>query len=79
MDLTNARSCLFFYSESLLIEHFILFLCYTWIGCAFALIIFACNYFFCRSEDCAFDVVLVQLVRVMTLLCIFTLLFVSSM
>jgi hypothetical protein len=60
-------------------EHFILFLCYTWTGCAFALILFALNYFFCTNEDCAFSVVLIQLVRVMTLLCIVTLLFVSSM
>mmetsp|Transcript_43621 Transcript_43621/g.48875 ORF Transcript_43621/g.48875 Transcript_43621/m.48875 type:complete len:380 (+) Transcript_43621:129-1268(+) len=60
-------------------KHFILFLCYTWIGCAFALIIFALNYFFCNSEDCTFDNILVQLVRVMTVLCIATFLFVSSM
>lgn len=60
-------------------EHFILFLCYTWIGCAFSLIIFSLNYFFCNSEDCAFDVILVQLVRVMTVIDIATLLFVSSM
>ena len=60
-------------------KHFILFLCYTWTGCAFALLIFACNYFFCNSQDCQFSPVLMQLVRVMTLLCIGTLLFVSSM
>jgi hypothetical protein len=60
-------------------EHFILFLCYTWIGCAFALILFALNYFFCNTDQCQFDVILVQLVRVMTLLCVVTLLFVSSM
>jgi hypothetical protein len=60
-------------------EHFILFLSYTWIGCAYALILFAINYFFCSSEQCIFDIILVQLVRVMTILCIVTLLFVSSM
>jgi len=60
-------------------KHFILFLVYTWVGCAFALIIFGLNYFFCNSEECTFDIILVQLVRVMTLLCIVTLLFVSSM
>jgi hypothetical protein len=65
--------------ENILAEHFILFLCYTWIGCVYALVLFALNYFFCSSEDCQFDVILMQLVRVMTLLCIVTLLFVSSM
>lgn len=61
------------------IEHFILFLCYTWLGCSFALIIFAINYFFCNTEVCTFPFVLIQLVRFMTILCIITLLFVSSM
>ncbi len=56
-----------------------MFLCYTWIGCAFSLIIFSLNYFFCDNENCAFDIILVQLVRVMTLIDIATLLFVSSM
>ena len=37
------------------------------------------NYFFCNSADCTFDSILVQLVRVMTVLCVATLLFVSSM
>lgn len=60
-------------------KHFILFLCYTWIGCAFALIIFALNYFFCNNENCTFDLVLTQLVRIMTLLCIAAILFTSSM
>ena len=60
-------------------KHFILFLVYTWTGCAYALIIFAGNYFFCDSDDCVFSLVLVQLVRAMTLLCIMTLLFTSSM
>ena len=60
-------------------EFFILFLIYTWIGCAFSLTIFATNYFFCTSEECVFPLVLMQLVRFMTLLCVGTLLFVSSM
>ena len=37
------------------------------------------NYFFCNSEDCTFDVILIQLVRVMTVLVTATFLFVSSM
>lgn len=60
-------------------EHFILFLIYTWIGCTFALIIFALNYFFCDNEDCMFSPILIHLVRIMTFLCLATLLFVSSM
>jgi hypothetical protein len=60
-------------------EHFILFLIYIWIGCVYALIIFAGNYFFCASDKCMFPIVLMQLVRFMTVLCIVTLLFVSSM
>lgn len=60
-------------------KHFILFLIYTWIGCTFALIIFALNYFFCDNEDCMFSPILIHLVRIMTFLCLATLLFVSSM
>jgi len=60
-------------------EHFILFLCYTWIGCTYVLILFAINYFFCSSEECVFSTVLVQLVRIMTVIGICTFLFVSSM
>ena len=60
-------------------EHFVLFLCYTWIGCTFALVLFAINYFFCTSDECIFSTVLIQLVRVMTVLCLCTFLFVSSM
>lgn len=63
----------------LLAEHFILFLCYTWCGCAFALVLFSLNYFFCNDDTCQFSSVLIQLVRVMTLLCLGTLMFVSSM
>jgi hypothetical protein len=60
-------------------EHFILFLCYTWVGAVFALLIFAWNYFLCASESCTFNVVLIQLVRAMTFICICSLLFTSSM
>lgn len=60
-------------------KHFILFLVYTWIGCVFALVLFSLNYFFCESADCEFSTVLVQLVRLMTVLCLCTLVFVSSM
>jgi hypothetical protein len=71
--------CIFLLCFFVSAEHFILFLCYTWIGCTFALLIFSMNYFFCNSADCTFDSILVQLVRVMTVLCVATLLFVSSM
>lgn len=60
-------------------EHFILFLCYTWTGCAYALLVFGINYFFCNSDECVFPDLIVLLVRVMTILCIMTMLFVSSM
>mmetsp|Transcript_30964 Transcript_30964/g.64728 ORF Transcript_30964/g.64728 Transcript_30964/m.64728 type:complete len:336 (+) Transcript_30964:410-1417(+) len=60
------------------LKSFVLFLCYTWIGSALALVIFGCNYFFCREESCEFSGVLVYLVRVMTLLCIGSLLFTST-
>jgi len=61
------------------LKSFILFLCYTWIGSAFSLIIFASNYFFCRDERCEFTGVLIQLVRVMTLICTGSIMFTSSM
>mmetsp|Transcript_18763 Transcript_18763/g.30651 ORF Transcript_18763/g.30651 Transcript_18763/m.30651 type:complete len:412 (+) Transcript_18763:25-1260(+) len=61
------------------LKSFILFLCYTWVGSALALIIFGCNYFLCRDESCEFEGVLIQLVRVMTVICIGSILFVSSM
>jgi len=60
-------------------KHFILFLCYTWTGATFALLIFSTNYFFCNSEECNFSTVLVQLVRAMTVICIGSVLFTSSM
>jgi len=40
---------------------------------------FGWNYFFCSSEECTFSPVLIQLVRAMTVLCLGTLVFVSSM
>mmetsp|Transcript_26604 Transcript_26604/g.56215 ORF Transcript_26604/g.56215 Transcript_26604/m.56215 type:complete len:422 (-) Transcript_26604:94-1359(-) len=61
------------------LKPFILFLGYTWIGSALALIIFGCNYFLCSEKSCEFDGVLVQLVRFMTILCIGSILFTSSM
>lgn len=60
-------------------KHFILFLLYTWSSSALALCIFGWNYFLCADEDCEFDIFLVQLVRVMTVICLGTLLFTSSM
>ena len=60
-------------------KHFILFLFYTWLGSALALLIFGWNYFLCSDESCQFSNVLIQLVRVMTFICIATLLFTSSM
>ena len=61
------------------LKSFILFLVYTWIGSALALMIFGCNYFFCNKESCEFTGVLVQLVRIMTVICVGSLLFTSSM
>jgi hypothetical protein len=61
------------------LKYFVLFLCYAWVGCALSLMIFACNYFFCRNESCEFEGVLVNLVRIMTVICIAGILFVSSM
>jgi len=61
------------------LKHFILFLVYTWLGCALSLFIFAWNYFLCSDERCEFSNILVELVRVMTVICIVTLLFTSSM
>uniref|UniRef100_A0A7S1Y3T6 Palmitoyltransferase n=1 Tax=Grammatophora oceanica TaxID=210454 RepID=A0A7S1Y3T6_9STRA len=60
-------------------KHFILFLGYTWTGSSLALLIFAWNYFLCESEICVFNVVLVQLVRAMSVICVGSLLFTSSM
>lgn len=61
------------------LKHFLLFLLYVWTSSAYALLLFGINYFFCGSDACAFDGIVVQLVRVMTLLCIFALIFTSNM
>lgn len=61
------------------LKSFVLFLCYAWVGSALSLVIFACNYFFCRDEGCEFEGVLVNLVRIMTVICVASILFVSSM
>lgn len=61
------------------LKSFVLFLCYAWVGCALSLMIFACNYFFCTDEKCEFEGVLVNLVRMMTIICVMGILFVSSM
>jgi len=60
-------------------KSFILFLVYTWIGSAFALLIFGCNYFMCADDSCEFSGGLVLLVRFMTVICTGSLLFTSSM
>uniref|UniRef100_A0A7S1FSP2 Palmitoyltransferase n=1 Tax=Corethron hystrix TaxID=216773 RepID=A0A7S1FSP2_9STRA len=61
------------------LKHFILFLIYTWICSAFALCLLGWNYFMCASDDCEFNVILTQLVRVMTVLGVGAFLFTSSM
>ena len=61
------------------LKHFFLFLLYTWLCSAFLLLLLGWNYFFCADETCTFTVVLVQLVRVMTLLSVGAFLFTSSM
>lgn len=60
-------------------KHFFLFLIYTWTCSVFSLLLLGWNYFFCSSDDCAFNIVLVQLVRIMTILSILAFLFTSSM
>ena len=62
-----------------LLEHFFLFLIYTWTCSAYALSLFGWNYFFCADEDCTFHPLVVHLVRVMTVLCFAAFLFTSSM
>jgi len=61
------------------LKHFCLFLLYSWTCSAFALSLLGWNYFFCAEDTCMFQPVLVQLVRVMTLLCMGAFLFTSSM
>ena len=62
-----------------LLEHFVLFLIYTWLCSAYSLTLFGWNYFFCADEDCTFHPVVVHLVRVMGFLCVGAFLFTSSM
>lgn len=61
------------------LKHFLLFLVYTWICSVYALTLLWWNYFFCADESCVFQIVLLQLVRLMTLLGVGTFLFTSSM
>jgi hypothetical protein len=60
-------------------KHFFLFLIYTWSCTVVALCLMGSNYFFCSSQDCEFNIVLTQLVRIMTILSICAFLFTSSM
>lgn len=60
-------------------KHFILFLVYTWTCSVFSLVLLGWNYFFCTTEDCTYHPILVQLVRVMTVLSVGSFLFTSSM
>ena len=59
-------------------KHFVLFLIYTWTASVLALAYFGINYFFCHQESCEFTGLLIHLVRLMTVLCFATLLFVST-
>jgi len=59
-------------------KHFVLFLLYTWIGCVLALLHFGCNYFWCNDASCEFTGLEIVLVRIMTVLCLGTLVFVST-
>lgn len=61
------------------LKHFFLFLIYTWTCSVYCLVLLGWNYFFCADDDCEFNVVLTQLVRIMTVLCIGAFLFTSSM
>lgn len=61
------------------LKHFLLFLIYTWTCAAFSLALLGANYFFCADETCAFNLVMTQLVRIMTVLSVGALLFTSSM
>jgi hypothetical protein len=61
------------------LKHFILFLVYTWLTNAMALMLLGYNYFFCVTEDCTFTTLLVQLARIMTIVSTGSLLFTSSM
>lgn len=67
------------FSDFYQIEHFLLFLVYTWTCAAYSLGLFGWNYFFCADEDCTFHPIVVHLVRIMTFLCVGAFLFTSSM
>jgi len=60
-------------------KHFLLFLVYTWTCSVFLLLLLGWNYFFCAQEECVFNLVLTQLVRLMTVLSVGSFLFVSRM
>jgi hypothetical protein len=61
------------------LKHFILFLLYTWCCTAYSLILLGYNYFTCATEECMFNIVLLQLARLMTILNVAFFLFTSSM
>ena len=60
-------------------KHFLLFLIYTWSCSCFSLSVLGWNYFFCAEDTCEFNLVLTQLVRIMTILSVGAFLFTSSM
>lgn len=60
------------------LKYFLLFLAYTWMCSVFCLTLLGYNYFFCTSEDCVFNTVLTQLVRIMTVLSVGAFLFVRT-
>ena len=61
------------------LKHFLLFLVYTWTCSVYALTLLGWNYFFCADESCVFQIVLLQLVRLMSILGVACFLFTSSM
>jgi len=61
------------------LKHFTLFLGYTWLASGMALTIFMHNYFFCANQNCEFSIVEIQLVRIMSLICLGAWMFTSSM
>ena len=61
------------------LKFFILFLIYMWLANAYALVLLGYNYFVCATEDCTFNVVLLQFTRIMTVIAVVFFLFTSSM
>jgi palmitoyltransferase ZDHHC3/7/25 len=61
------------------LKHFILFLVYTWLTCAFTLSVFAYNYFACVDPSCEYTGTLIIGVRVLTGIALWTGLFTTSM